>query len=266
MARPLKQGLDYFPLDCQLDDKFELIEAEFGITGFGVVVKLLQKIYGQNGYYIEWTDEVALLFAKRIGLGGSVVSEIVKASVRRGIFDKKLFEKYHVLTSAGIQKRYLEAVSRRKSFKIKNEYLLVSCAQNSDNVSNNGVNVNNNSENAGNNTQRKVKESKVKKSKGEESKGNPGTENPASKALTPPQKKKLEKEFGKAAVKDYIERTSKYHCCNYGTIRQWILEDRQKKHRSSNQFNNFDQRDCTGKEMDNLEQALLRKTERESKT
>ena len=90
MARPLKEGIDYFPLDCQLDDKFELIEAEYGLTGFGVVVKLFQKIYGQNGYYIEWTREVALLFSKRIGVGGSVVSEIVEASIRRGIFDKSL--------------------------------------------------------------------------------------------------------------------------------------------------------------------------------
>ena len=70
----LKNGLPYFPLNVVLDTKFELIEAEFGLNGFGVVVKLYQKIYGQ-GYYIEWTDEVALLFAKKIGLGGGVVSE-----------------------------------------------------------------------------------------------------------------------------------------------------------------------------------------------
>ena len=42
----MKSGLEYFPLDCNMDDKLELIEAEFGITGFGVVVKLFQKIYG----------------------------------------------------------------------------------------------------------------------------------------------------------------------------------------------------------------------------
>ena len=44
MARPLKDGVDYFPLDTVLDTKFELIEAEYGLTGFAVVVKLLQKI------------------------------------------------------------------------------------------------------------------------------------------------------------------------------------------------------------------------------
>lgn len=163
MARPLKQGLDYFPLDCQLDDKFELIEAEYGLIGFAVVVKLFQKIYGQNGYYTEWTDEVALLFAKRIGAGGGVVSEIVKAAIRRGIFDKGLFEKYHILTSAGIQKRYLEIVSRRKSSKIKNEYLLVKYVQNNENVDNNGINVDNNPINDDNNTQSKVNKSKINK-------------------------------------------------------------------------------------------------------
>lgn len=67
-----KSGIDYFPLDVVLDAKFELIEAEFGLTGFGVVVHLLQEIYGKAGYYIEWTEEVALLFARKVGLGGSV--------------------------------------------------------------------------------------------------------------------------------------------------------------------------------------------------
>ena len=65
----MKSGLEFFPLDCEIDDKLELIEAEFGITGFGVVVKLWQRIYGRQGYYIEWTNEVALLFSKQIGAG-----------------------------------------------------------------------------------------------------------------------------------------------------------------------------------------------------
>lgn len=169
MPRPTKQGLDYFPLDVHLDDKFALIEAEFGLTGFAVVVKLFQKIYGECGYYCEWTDEVALLFSHKIGLGGKVVSEIVSASVRRGIFDKGLLEKYQILTSNGIQKRYLEAVNRRKQIKIKSDYLLINCADFSENDSKNRINVDNNAQNECNNLQRKVKESKVNKSKVKES-------------------------------------------------------------------------------------------------
>lgn len=161
----MKSGIDYFPLDVSLDDKFELIEAEFGLTGFAVVVKLFQKIYGGQGYYCEWTREVALLFGKRIGLGGNAVSEIVQASIRRGIFDADLFEKYSILTSAGIQKRFFEAVCRRKSVIVKKEYLLVSCAQNIVFADISSENVNKTDENVYISEQSKVKESKVKKSK-----------------------------------------------------------------------------------------------------
>lgn len=164
MPRPIKNGLDYFPLDVNLDDKIALIEAEFGLTGFAVIVKLFQKIYGERGYYCEWTNEVALLFGHKNGLGGTAVSEIVSASIRRGIFDKNLFDKYSVLTSTGIQKRYFEAVNRRKQIEVNKQYLLIDVTLFLDNVNINQVNVNINSENDNNNSQRKVKESKEKKS------------------------------------------------------------------------------------------------------
>lgn len=140
MSRPIKSGVDYFPLDTVLDTKFDLIEAEFGLTGFAVVVKLFQKIYGEQGYYCEWTKEVALLFSRKCG-GGNVVSEIVRAAIKRGIFDKNMYEKYSILTSRGIQERYFEAVNRRVHINVKREYLLISDTLLTENVSKNGVNA-----------------------------------------------------------------------------------------------------------------------------
>lgn len=163
-------GIPYFPLDVHLDDKFDLIEAEFGLTGFAIVVKVLQKIYGGNGYYCEWTKDVALLFGRRFGPGCNVVSEIVSASIRRGIFDEDLFERYAILTSKGIQKRYFEAVSRRKQIEVINEYLLVKVAQICKNVNISFKNVDISGENVYIFKQRKEKERKEKKSKGEERK------------------------------------------------------------------------------------------------
>lgn len=162
-----KSGIDYFPLDVILDEKFELIEAEFGLTGFGVIVRLLQEIYGKAGYYIEWTTEVALLFARKVGLGGNVVSEIVEASIRRGMFDREKYEKYHVLTSRGIQKRYFEAVSRRKVLEVDENILLVNVALLCPNVDIRAKNVNIFSENANIPKQSKVEERRVKESKEE---------------------------------------------------------------------------------------------------
>ena len=39
----MANGIPYFPLDVHLEDNIALIEAEFGLTGFAVIVKLYQK-------------------------------------------------------------------------------------------------------------------------------------------------------------------------------------------------------------------------------
>lgn len=119
----------YFPLDLILDDRMKLIEAEFGITGFGVMVKLWQKIYSTEGYYIEWTKDVELLFADDIKVGRNLVSEIVMAAKRRGLFDVGMFEKYSILTSAGVQKRGFKRMKRHKEVTVIRQYLLIDVTQ-----------------------------------------------------------------------------------------------------------------------------------------
>ena len=42
MARPQKEGIDYFTLDVKMDDEVKLVEAKSGIAGFGVLIKLYQ--------------------------------------------------------------------------------------------------------------------------------------------------------------------------------------------------------------------------------
>jgi hypothetical protein len=149
-----------------LDTKFQLIEAEFGLKGFAVIVRILQNIYGGEGYYCEWNEEVALLFSAQNREGYSVVSEIVTAAIRRGIFSKECFEKYGILTSAGIQKRYLNATKRRVKVNLIKEYLLISCTQFSENVCINSKNVCRTAENVDTFKQSRVEESRVEESRG----------------------------------------------------------------------------------------------------
>lgn len=118
-------GIPFFPFQTTLDEKFELVEAEYGLIGFAVVIKLYQRIYSR-GYYCDWTKEVELLFAKTLGLAGrSSVSEIVQCAIKRGIFDQALFDQYGILTSRGIQSRYFDATKKRKSVEAVSEYLLL---------------------------------------------------------------------------------------------------------------------------------------------
>ena len=161
MARPLKGGVDYFPLDCHFSDSVKLLQAEFGMTGLGVLIKLWQKIYGDKGYFCEWNKEVALLFAQEVGLGGNTVSEIIRACLRRGIFHQKMFDEYGILTSKGIQERYLAATNRRKEAGIFEGYALVECALTGENDDKATVNADNNRVIEGNNRQSKVKETKA---------------------------------------------------------------------------------------------------------
>lgn len=50
MARPTKNGLDYFPLDVHIfeDEKIEAIAGEFGIKGELAVIKLLCAVYEKD--------------------------------------------------------------------------------------------------------------------------------------------------------------------------------------------------------------------------
>ncbi len=123
-----KVGLDYFELDCQMEEKVRLIQAEFGLKGFAVVVKLYQKIYGEFGYYCEWSEDSLLLFMSENGVprdSKNLIQEIVSACIRRSIFSEKLFKKFGILTSYGVQKRYMNATSRREKVSMKKEYLLL---------------------------------------------------------------------------------------------------------------------------------------------
>jgi len=158
----LNEGIPYFSFDVHLDDKFELIEAEYGLKGFAVVVKVLQKIYGENGYYCEWTKDVELLFSKKIGFldGGNSVSEIIRSAIKRSIFNEELFNKYSILTSTGVQKRYFKAVERRKEVEVDKRYLLLDHIFFSKNANISFKNVNINEENDNIFEQRKVKERK----------------------------------------------------------------------------------------------------------
>lgn len=166
MARPAKTNLDYFPLDCNLDQKFQLLEAEHGIIGFGIVIRLFQTIYGEEGYYMKWDKDSLILFASKITMDGDInykanlVSSVVDTALNRGIFSKEMYDKYKILTSKGIQERYAEALKRRQKIFLENAYLLLKSPKNEVNVTETGVNVAETSINVSSNATNKSKVNK----------------------------------------------------------------------------------------------------------
>lgn len=162
-GRQNKVGLDYFELDCQMEEKVRLIQAEYGLKGFAVFVRLLQKIYGEHGYYCEWTQDSELLFMSENGLNSGslqLLRNIVSACVRRNIFSDRLLKEYGILTSCGIQKRYLKATAKREVVNLKKEYLLISVPKNRKNIVINSISSYGNSISDGINAQSRVEESR----------------------------------------------------------------------------------------------------------
>lgn len=130
----MQSGIQFFPLDVNTDNKIALIECEFGVQGFGVILKLWQKIYGQEGYYINWSKDVALLFSREIGVSYETITKIISAAIERDIFSAQMISQYGILTSSGIQKRYLEAVKRRKEVFLIPEFILIDIVEKYTNV------------------------------------------------------------------------------------------------------------------------------------
>lgn len=178
MARPLKQGLDYFPLDVRIfrDDKLRVLSYLAGPLGEIVYIRILTMIY-ENGYYLKTTIE-KLSRILHIDMGPQWhrierISECINFCLEAGLFDKSLAEQ-GVFTAESVQKQYLLSTIRRKDINIDKYWLLepsesvrpadasLSMSKESINDSNNIVNVNNNEVNANISSQSKSKREKDK--------------------------------------------------------------------------------------------------------
>lgn len=161
MARPTKQGLDYFPLDVGFlqNVKVRRIMRACGIQSIPVLISLLANTYREEGYFLRWDNDMPFLIADELGVSEGAVTAVVEKATQVDFFNANMYEKYGVLTSDGIQKRFFEATARRTSVRYDARFLLI-------NVSDykNLVNVYKNSINDDDNPQSKVKESKEKKS------------------------------------------------------------------------------------------------------
>ena len=132
MARPKKQGIDYFPLDVNFfsDVKIRKIARACGSQSTSILICLLCNIYKDNGYYILWDEDLPFVIADSVGVSEGAVKEVILKAIQVDFFDKDIYEKYKVLTSHGIQSRFKSAVYKREEIEYVVEYL-VSDIQNS---------------------------------------------------------------------------------------------------------------------------------------
>lgn len=168
MARPLKEGVDYYPTDVNIFNDFKIIKLldRYGPLGYTIYSWIVCKVYA-NGYYLKYDPETFPLIIKK-EIGGhwikseQVVIQVMHFCAEIGLFDDDLMQSEHIITSVGIQKRFKEITVRRRQNRIEKYCILDDAVlkehENEVNVVNNRIIDNNNEINVGNNSI-KVKES-----------------------------------------------------------------------------------------------------------
>lgn len=167
MARPTAKGVEYFPLNVNFinDLKVRKLLLSCGAQSIAVLIYLLSTIYKDEGYFVEIHEDEIDLIALDVNVTPEFVVEVINKACEVRLFDVNLYNNFNILTSKGIQERYLKITERRKNSVVITQFNLINVYNNSINVNNNSINVDNNPVNVCKNTQSKVKESKEKKSK-----------------------------------------------------------------------------------------------------
>lgn len=118
-------SVDIFSNDTKID---MLIDAQ-GWSGFGIYFYLCQMAFGNEGYFYKWGYALCATTARKMGggIGSGTVKETVDYCLQIGLFDKRLFDRWGVLTSRGIQKSYVIVLrsKNRKGTQLIDDFFLL---------------------------------------------------------------------------------------------------------------------------------------------
>ena len=121
-GRPLKEGFDYFPLNCDFfeNDKIKALRRALGEVGVLTYLNILCRIYRTHGYYYECRDLDALaqdiaeqIANDRIRRKIACVRETINYLISHEILDRGLAER-GIISGIAMQEKYIEMVCRAR--------------------------------------------------------------------------------------------------------------------------------------------------------
>lgn len=121
MARPIKDGIDYFSLDCRFDEKMRAIESVYGNDGLMFVIRFWQQAYQSNSGVVDYSGFKGTIAAKMALITSDLMQKIITTCIEIGLMVEVEQNKY---TSNGIQKRLDVVVKDREYHRnySKNEF------------------------------------------------------------------------------------------------------------------------------------------------
>lgn len=127
MSGKKKIGLDFFYHDVTSfqDIKIRKLIKRQGASAYTVYICLLCEIY-RHSYYIECDDELPFFISEQTGADEVDCLNVIQACLNIGLFDKKMFNRYHILTSQRIQEHYDTVNRQAKRTATIDKYRLIS--------------------------------------------------------------------------------------------------------------------------------------------
>ena len=120
MARPQKEGMDYFPHDVSAasDPKVEPLLLLYGANGYAFYFIHLEYIYREPNFEFDVSDtETRKVICQKLHLKLEEYEQILQTALKKNCFDKSYYEKTGRLTSNGVKKRALVVTEKREKMR-----------------------------------------------------------------------------------------------------------------------------------------------------
>jgi hypothetical protein len=225
MARPKKQGLDYFPhdTDAMNDEKLEIMQLLYGNDGYAFYFKMLERIYRSPELMLDISDaETKKVMIKKCDVDEMMFDMMMQSCIKHGLFDASLFHEHGLITSDGIIKRAEIVLSKRQKMRqrYENQGVGVSDAETQQKHSRNTAEM-----------MSETPQSKVKKSKEKKSKVNNKTLYGEFVELMDSEYESLVQKYGEQFTLKCIETLDNYkgatgttYKSDYRAILNWVVE------------------------------------------
>lgn len=112
MARPRKEGLDYFPLDIYFDEKVKALESLHKNDGLVWIIKFWQNAYASNTGFVNLKGVFGVIQAENCRITPGKQAEIISNCLEIGLITRIRDD---IFTSNGIQKRLNMVITDRES-------------------------------------------------------------------------------------------------------------------------------------------------------
>jgi hypothetical protein len=125
MARPQKNTVTYFPLDCDDGKKMYYIEETYGNDGYATFIKILRELARSEFHYLNLSKPTTLMFlSAKCKVSKELLERIITDLVHLGKFNEMLWEENKIIWCQDFIDSIQDAYFKRKNKCITLEGLL----------------------------------------------------------------------------------------------------------------------------------------------